>query len=161
MLQQSIFCCNTLLQCSTPSCNIMHHAARCTRAHLVCNEDHCPVSNSSTSHTAKARPSSCPLMVTCAHTTCTIQHATRNRQRATCMQHAAHSKHASRPLRLAHHCKGDPICADVAGACPSPGADSVQLARIVRTSKIAEPANTAISMLSWATAPPDELRISA
>jgi hypothetical protein len=161
MLQQSIFCCNALLQCSTPSCNAVHHAARCTRAHLVCNKDHRPVSNSSTSHAAKACPSSCPLMVTCAHTTCTIQHSTRNRQHATCMQHAAHSIDNSRLLSLAQHCKGEPSCADVAGACPSPGADSAPLACIVRTSKIAEPANTAISMLSRATAPPCELRISA
>ena len=32
---------------------------------------------------------------------------------------------------------------------------------IVRTSKIAEPANTEISMLSWVTTLPCELRISA
>jgi hypothetical protein len=88
MLQQSVFCSIALLQCSTPSGDTMHHAVRCARAHLVCNADHCPVSNFSTSHTAKARPSSCPLMITCAHTTCTMQHTTRNRQRATCMQHA-------------------------------------------------------------------------
>ena len=82
MLRHSTRCYNRVYSVATHCCSAVHRLAmQCTMlhvAHLVCNEAHRPVSNSSTSHTAKARPSSCPLMVTCAHTT--MHHTTCNTQ---------------------------------------------------------------------------------